>query len=86
MASTQVLSAQSAQVIANLTSITTGHTTTILGITLVPRLGAAQPIRVRGLIDAIEVEFEVIFYDQALDDYGMYGENKPRGQRRNPVF
>lgn len=74
MPSTQILSAQSAQVIANLTAITAGHTTDILGVILVPRLGAAQPIRVRALIDAIEIELEVILYDQVFDDYGAFGE------------
>lgn len=80
MASSQVLSAQSSQVIANITVITAGHTAALQNVSLLPRLGQAQVIRVKFLVDATtQMEAEIILYDAAFEDYGLHGELKKKG-------
>jgi hypothetical protein len=73
---TQVLAAQISRVIANLKLITGGHTAAVNAVRLLPRLGASQTISVVFNIDGIFAEAEVVLFDQAFENFGLYGEKK----------
>lgn len=69
--------------IANVSVITPAHTAALQNVALLPRLGQAQVIRVKFIVDAtIELETEIILYDSAFEDYGLHGElKKKKGQK-----
>jgi hypothetical protein len=74
---TQVLAAQISRVIANLKVITAGHSAAVHAVRLLPRLGASQTISVVFSIDATTfAECEVVLFDQAFENFGLYGEKK----------
>jgi hypothetical protein len=74
---TQVLAAQISRVTANLKVITAGHSAAIHAVKLLPRLGAAQPISVIFSVDGTTfAECEIVLFDQAFENFGLYGEKK----------
>jgi len=74
--SSSIIKTQTSQLTINLTPVTAGHTASVTGVTLPMRLGKAQTIRVRFLIDAIDSELEIVFFDAVFEAEGLFGERK----------
>lgn len=70
---TAIVNSQQSQIVAS-AEITTGHTVTIAGLALVPRLGQSQAIKVSLLIDgAVIVLVDLNFFDAAFEEFGLFG-------------
>lgn len=82
MAASQILSAQQSQVVANLSVLTGGSVGTITSFVLHPRIGPAQLMTMRMVIDAIEAEIEIIYHDQAFEGRDLFGSKKGEGPRQ----
>jgi hypothetical protein len=82
MPTSQVLSAQQAQVVANLSVITEGSTGEITNFILHPRIGPSQIMTLTLTIDSADIEIEVIYHDQAFEEQDLFGGKKSKGSRQ----
>lgn len=68
------------QVTASLDVLTPGFTAAVTNLVLKNRIGPAQPIMITLNIDGtVDVELNIVVFDDAFDDVDMFGGPKGRG-------
>lgn len=83
MPANAIVNSQQSQVVAAAEiSPSVGHTVTIQGLSLVPRLGQSQIIRASLLVDGtLTVLLDLTFFDAAFEEFDLYGapQSKSKG-------
>lgn len=76
MASESVLAAQTSSVTASLTRVSGVAPVEITNMQLLPRVGTSQSVKINMVIDGEDYEMQVNLFDEAFDQYDLYGKPK----------
>ena len=81
MPANAIVNSQQSQIVAAATA-ETGHTVGITGITLLPRLGQSQVIRVALDVDSgTSVLIDLTFFDAAFEEFDLFGTPQGKGRQ-----
>lgn len=81
MPANAVVNSQQSQIVAA-AEASTGHTVSIAGLTLLPRLGQSQVIRVALIVDSTTtVLLDLTFFDAAFEEYDLFGTPQGKGRQ-----
>lgn len=81
MPANAIVNSQQSQIVAA-AEAKTGHTVGITGITLLPRLGQSQVIRIALVVDgSISVLVDLTFFDAAFEEFDLFGTPQGKGRQ-----
>lgn len=81
MPANAIVNSQQSQIVAA-AEAETGHSVGITGITLLPRLGQSQVIRVALVVDTtITVLVDLTFFDAAFEEFDLFGTPQGKGRQ-----
>lgn len=81
MPANAIVNSQQSQIVAA-AEAETGHSVGITGITLLPRLGQSQVIRVALVVDStITVLVDLTFFDAAFEEFDLFGTPQGKGRQ-----
>jgi hypothetical protein len=85
MPANAIVNSQQSQVVASAAQ-TGGTAVAINGVSLVPRLGQSQIIRISLLVDTTTtVLVDLTFFDAAFEEFGEFGERKKKGDAQGGI-
>lgn len=85
MPANAIVNSQQSQVVASAAQ-TGGTSVSINGVSLVPRLGQSQVIRISLLVDGTtSVLVDLTFFDAAFEEYGQFGEKRKKGEEQGGI-
>jgi hypothetical protein len=85
MPANAIVNSQQSQVVASAAQ-TGGTSVAINGVSLVPRLGQSQIIRISLLVDGTTtVLVDLTFFDAAFEEFGEFGERKKKGDTQGGI-
>lgn len=85
MPANAIVNSQQSQVVASAAQ-TGGTSVSISGISLVPRLGQSQVIRVSLIVDGTtSVLVDLTFFDAAFEEFGQFGERQKKGDNQGGI-
>lgn len=79
MPANAIVNSQQSQVVASASQVG-GTSVTIAGLSLIPRLGQSQVIKMSLVVNATTtVVIDLTFFDAAFEEFGLLGEKRKKG-------